>query len=517
LINKLLINSVRNNIRVKVSLLIIFLIGLSIRFFYFPNELPLILDGLDNFTYATAINYYGYLPIEWTPINNGWPIFLSFWFSVIKLDNSFEYMELQRTISIVLSSLIMIPVYFLCKKYFDEKIALVGVALIAFDPRMVLNSLLGITDSLFILLGITSLVLFLKYERKIMLLSFILASCATIVRAEGLFLFFTLTVLFFIKYKLSKEILKTYLPCVVIFMLILVPIIDYRIDVAGYDGIFQRGALGATQIIAMTSSDGNSEIIEGLSLFVKYLGWILIPNFLIFLPFGVILFFKNRKKETNFIIIFVVICSIPILYAYLRQAQDTRYLYPLFPIFSLVSLFAVKKYLTKFSRKDLILFLMIIGILISSISFYEYKKIDYEKEKEFNEIIKQIPRDLDGINYHPTQTRYIGSSEIPIEWPFVFYDELRKTSVVHTKNYETLENFIFNSREDLTHIIVDNNLELPKFLQEVYHNEKKFKYLDKIFDSKDLGFKHQLKLFKINYNQFDLILEKNLIQQKNEN
>jgi len=184
LINKLLINSVRNNIRVKVSLLIIFLIGLSIRFFYFPNELPLILDGLDNFTYATAINYYGYLPIEWTPINNGWPIFLSFWFSVIKLDNSFEYMELQRTISIVLSSLIMIPVYFLCKKYFDEKIALVGVALIAFDPRMVLNSLLGITDSLFILLGITSLVLFLKYERKIMLLSFILASCATIVRAE---------------------------------------------------------------------------------------------------------------------------------------------------------------------------------------------------------------------------------------------------------------------------------------------------------------------------------------------
>ena len=278
MINKLLINSVRNNIGTKISLLIIFLIGLSIRFFYFPNDLPLILDGLDNFTYATAINYYGHLPIEWTPINNGWPIFLSFWFSIINLDNTLEYMELQRTISIILSSLIMIPVYFLCKKYFDEKIALVGVALIAFDPRIILNSLLGITDSLFILLGITSLVLFLKYERKVMLLSFILASCATIVRAEGLFLFFTLTILFFIKYKISKEILKTYLPCVVIFMLILVPIIDYRIDVAGYDGIFQRGALGATQIIAMTSSDGNSEIIEGLSLFVKYLGWILIPN-----------------------------------------------------------------------------------------------------------------------------------------------------------------------------------------------------------------------------------------------
>jgi hypothetical protein len=350
-----------------------------------------------------------------------------------------------------------------------------------------------------------------------MLISFILASCATIVRAEGLFLFFTLTVLFFIKYKISKEILKTYVPCLIIFILILIPIIDYRIDVAGYDGIFQRGAIGATQIITMTSGDDNSEIIDGLLLFIKYLGWILIPNFLIFLPFGVILFLKNKKKETNFIIIFVVICSLPILYAYLRQAQDTRYLYPLFPIFSLISLYAVKKYLTKFTRKDFILFLMISGILISSISFYEYKKIDYEKEREFNEIAKKIPRDIDGVNYHPTETRYIGSSEIPNEWPFVYYDELRKTSVVPTENYTTLENFIFYSKDNLTHLLVDENIELPKFLQEVYHNEKEFKYLDKIFDSKDLGFKHHLKLFKINYNEFDLEVQRNSMQQKIEN
>ena len=129
--------------------------------------------------------------MEWTPVNNGWSIFLSFWFSIINLENTFQYMQLQKIISVILSSLITIPVYFLCKKYFDEKVALVGAALIAFDPRMILNSMLGITDPLFILLGISSLVLFLKYERKLMLISFILASCATIVRAEGLFLFFT--------------------------------------------------------------------------------------------------------------------------------------------------------------------------------------------------------------------------------------------------------------------------------------------------------------------------------------
>jgi hypothetical protein len=502
----LLINLISNNVRLKISFLIIFLVGISIRFFYFPNDLPLIIDGFDNFTYATAINYYGYLPVEWTPINNGWPIFLSFWFSIINLENTLEYMQLQRIISIILSSLITIPVYFLCKKYFDEKIALVGAALIAFDPRMILNSMLGITDPLFILLAISSLVLFLKYERKLMLISFILASCATIVRAEGLFLFFTLTILFFIKYKISKEILKTYIPCLVIFMLILIPIMDYRIEVAGYDGIFQRGAIGTSQIISMVNENqnGNSEIVDGLSLFIKYLGWILIPNFLIFLPFGVILFFKNRKKETNFIIIFVIVCSIPILYAYLRQAQDTRYLYALFPIFSLISLYAVKSYLTKFTRKDLILFLIIIGILISSISFYEYKKIDYEKERELNEIAENIPITIGGLNYHPTVTQYIGPSEIKEEWPFVFYDETRKIKTIEINNHNNLDDFISDNKNELTHLIVDNNSDLPYFLKEIFHNEEKFGYLNKIFDSKEMNYNFEIKIFEINFEKFNL-------------
>ena len=498
------ISIITNSPKITFSFLTIFFIGLGIRIYYFPFDLPLIMDGLDNFTYATAINYYGHLPVEWTPINNGWPIFLSFWFSIINLENTLQYMQLQRVISIIISSLIMIPVYFLCKKYFDEKIALVGVALIAFDPRMILNSLLGITDSLFILLGITSLVLFLKYERKIMLISFILASCATIVRAEGLFLFITLTILFFIKYKISKEILKTYIPCLIIFMLILIPIIDYRIDVAGYDGIFQRGALGATQIISMTDSDDNSEIIDGLSLFAKYLGWIMIPNFLIFLPFGVILFFKHRKKETNFIIIFVVICSIPILYAYLRQAQDTRYLYALFPIFSLISLYSVKSYLEKFKRKDLIIFLMIAGILTSSIIFYEYKKIDYEKERELNEFAKSIPIVIGGLNYHPTVTQYIGPSEVKEEWPFVFYDETRKIETVQTNNYNNLSDFISNNKNKLTHLIIDDNSNLPDFLNEIYHNEEKFKYLNKIYDSKSMNYNFEIKIFEIDFEKFNL-------------
>ena len=490
--------------RIKISFLIIFLTGLSIRFFYFPFELPLIIDGMDNFTYATAINYYGHLPTEWTPINNGWPIFVSFWFSIINLDNTLQYMQLQRIISIVLSSLITIPVYFLCRKYFDEKIALVGAALFAFDPRIILNSLLGITEPLFILLGITSLVFFLKYDRKLMVISFILASCCTIVRSEGIFLFFTLTILFFIKYKISREIIKTYFPCVVIFMLILIPIIDYRIEVTGYDGIFQRATLGAGQIMSIENEGENSKILGGVELFIKYLGWVMVPNFLLFLPLGIILFFKNRTKDTNFIIVFSIVSSIPIFYAYIVQAQDTRYLYFLFPIFSLISLYSVRSYVSKITRKNTILGIMIVGMLIGSIIFYDV-------EREQNEISKIISKNIFGVNFHPSQTQYIRANELPSTWPFLFNDNSHRINMISTVNDNNLEEFIENSRGDLTHIIVDKHVKLPRFLQEVYHNEEKFEYLDKVFDSKNSGFKHHLKLFEINYEKFDSVINKNII------
>lgn len=503
--NKLMSVKIVSQTKIKISLLVIFSVSIGIRLFYFPSGLPLTIDGMDNFTYATAINYYGHLPIGWTPPNNGWPIFVSFWFSIISLENTHQYMDLQRIISIILSSLIVIPVYLLCRKFFDEKLALVGAVLFSFDPRIISNSSLGITEPLFILLGISALVIFLRYGRKAIILSFILISFCTIVRSEGIFLFVTLTILFFIKYKLSKEILRTYMPCVAVFFLILTPIMSYRVEVTGYDGIFQRASGETIRIISNSDQRGTSEIIDGLVLFVKYFGWVMIPNFVVFVPFGLIQFFRKRTKETNFIIIFLIVSSLPILYAYIVQAQDTRYFYFLYPIFCLISLFAAESYLSKLPRKNIILSLMIIGILLSSVGFYEYKKIDYEKERELNEIAKIVSKTVSGLNFHPSETRYIRAAEIPNEWPFVFPDEMYKIKTVPTTNYQTMKSFILDSKTSLSHIIVDDNPAQPEFLRDVYYNEKKYEYLNKVFDSRDYGFKHQIKLFKIDFQKLDSI------------
>lgn len=496
-------NLVSTNVKIKISLLAIFSVGLGIRFFYFPFGLPLIIDGMDNFTYATAINYYGHLPTEWTPANNGWPIFLSFWFSIINLENTHQYMDLQRIVSIILSSLIVVPVFFLCKRFFDEKLALVGAALFTFDPRIILNSILGITEPLFILLAASSLVLFLKYSRTWIIISFILASLCTIVRSEGIFLFFILTILVFIKFRFSKELLKTYLPSIAIFFLILTPMMIYRIDVTGSDAIFLRASGESVRILSNSSNDSNDNIISGFELFTKYLGWVMIPNFIIFVPFGIVQYFRKRTKETNFIIIFLIVSSLPILYAYIVQAHDTRYLYTLYPIFCLISLFAVKSYISKIPRKNLILSLIIIGILVGSVSFYEYKKTDYQDERELNEIAKTVTKIASGLNYHPAETRYMRAAELPDKWPFVFRDDMFKIKSVPTSSYENLKDFISDNRNDLTHLVVDDNPNLPKFLLNVYYDEKKFPYLNKVLDSKDQGYNHHVKLFKIDFQKFD--------------
>ena len=45
--------------------------------------------------------------------NNGWPLFVSVFFNVLNSDNVLDYMNLQRTISVILSGITVIPIYFI--------------------------------------------------------------------------------------------------------------------------------------------------------------------------------------------------------------------------------------------------------------------------------------------------------------------------------------------------------------------------------------------------------------------
>ena len=149
------INSLKTSIKFtqySLFLLLIIFTGLITRFYFFPFEVPITSDALNYFWFSSDIYQIGKLPSDWSLGNNGWPIILSAVFFITDSKDVLSLMETQKIFSVLISISTVIPVYFLCKKFVQRKFALIGATIIAFDPRLMVNSFLGITESLFVFL-----------------------------------------------------------------------------------------------------------------------------------------------------------------------------------------------------------------------------------------------------------------------------------------------------------------------------------------------------------------------------
>ena len=491
------------------SIIIISVIALFFRFYFFPIDVPLNSDALTYFWYSYEISQIGELPKNWTPINNGWPIFVSIFFNIFDSKDIFMLMQIQRFLSVLISITIIIPTYFLCKKFVARKFALIGVSLVAFDPRLIINSFLGTTDPLYLLLITTSLTLFLFTNKKIVYVSFVLASLAAIVRGEAIVFFLVLSTIFLIRYRKEKhKVIFQYIILLTIAILIILPFSLYRIEVTGVDGIFMRSLEGGNNLISNLTSneDSMNNNSVGLELFLKYLIWILIPNFIIFVPFGLFLIFKNLNFKKITIILSLIIMSLPALYAYSFPVLDTRYLYVLFPMFSVLAVLSIERIVGKLSKQNMIIIVIISAILLSSVLFYDYKKIDYEHEKESFEIMNNISNMINNVNSLNPITSYFATSQTIKQWPHIYSEIEFEQIIIPTTNYDSLNEYITDSKDkNLTHIITDNQKGRPGFLVDIFDNENNYTYLEKIYDSKTDGFSYHVKVFKINYELFDIL------------
>lgn len=492
----------RNNI---FFLIVIGTVSFLIRMYYFPFEVPLNFDALSYFWYSSDIYQIGGLPNEWLPNNTGWPIFVSFFFIIFNSNDVLMLMQIQRLLSVIISVLAIIPIYFLCKRFVEPKFAIVGASFIAFDPRLMINSFLGVTDPLYFLLITTSLALFLYSRKEFVYLSFVFASLSVLVRAEGLTVFLVLSIMFFIRYRNENyKVFLRYLTVLGIFILVVLPLTLYQIDLSGHETIFSTSVHGGRVLVSSFGENvTESNLVNGLEIFIKFLGWITLPNFFIFMPLGIFLLFRKRNFEKITIILSMVIMSIPAFYAYTIPAADTRYLYVLFPMFAVLSVLAIEKMAEKWKKSNILIIIIILGIIISSVIFYDYKKIDYEHEKESFEIMNKISTMVNGTNILYPESSYFNSIQTIKQWPTKYTEMNFELKTVSTDNYFSLEEFIINSKsKNLSHIIIDNKEERKVFLREIFVNESKYPYLKKIFDSKEGGFNYHVKVFEIDYGSF---------------
>ena len=104
-------------------------------------------------------------------------------------------------------------------------------------------------------------------------------------------------------------------------------------------------------------------------------------------------------------------------------------------------------------------------------------------------------------SYYPEDS-YIIPAELPEKWPTLSSSIDFKTVIIPTEGFDSLTEYLKSSQKmGLTHLVLDGQKGRPLFLNDVFHNEEKYPYLIKVFDSLDHGYKYHVKIYKIEYNK----------------
>ena len=499
---------------IVVVLGIISIIGVIVRIIFVEFEAPLTLDSTGYFWYAIDTSVSGKFPTidcGWrcTFPNTGWSTFLSILFTIFHSENYIDYMNIQRFSSVIFSVITVFPIFFLCNNFFPKRYALIGTIFFVFNPRIIENSIMGITDSMYIFFFTMMILTFFKYGKKYPFLSFGLIGLLSIVRFEGLILFVPISILYFYKFRVNKRTLKKYFFAVLIFLMILIPWGMMKNEISGSDGLLSNVLGGPIYYDSVVKENNGSEevmrsfISTGLNYTFRYLILSTLPLLTFLVPLGIYIMI-SKKEYSNFLILLLISITlcIPAFYAYSRSFQETRYLLPLIPIFCLISCYYIRNITDKIQYKKLFLVSISIFIIFSSIIFIQFKNSDDVNQVEAYKITQKISEMTNVITYysqsgHLDNMRILKSEEFPI---------LRKNlpppfTMLYPDNYNSLEQYIIENREDgLEYIIVDKGDWRSKFLDDLFLNEEKYPYLTKVFDSLESGYKnYHVKIFKINF------------------
>ena len=535
------INSKKNII---LYLVLILTLGLSLRFYYLPYDVPIVTDGFYSFVYAAKTVFEGNLPVGYGTTNSGWANFLALFFSLSDTSDPFYLMQIQRSLSVILSSLTIIPAFFIFRKFVNIRWALFGCLLLIIEPRLLMSSLEGLNYQLFFLLFVLVIALFLTKTKLTLFLSFGCIACATLVRYEGLLLLIPLSTMYFLKFKDKKSVVK-FLGMIFIVIIILAPISVLRIQATenlcyetsfgvrcGSDGfthdilVGQRflshtlnAALGQevseTAIYLLNENNEKTDnyavlfvnkIIVSFSALLKFIGLALIPYFAFFVLYNIILRIKNKKSikldwDKKMIVFTASIMFLPALYAYMRGIEEIRYVLIIIPLVCILSISWTNSISEKISKNLGVIIILMVLVLISSIIFIEFEKRDSIHDRE-SFLISQKIVELTNMTNSFHQSGYVKTAVLSSSWP-VLPEASQNGKPIHvfqkvsTNDYDDLAEFIIDSRKyDLRYLVVDEDNELFAALR---INPTVYPYLIKIFDSDEVGYKNHFMIYEIDY------------------
>ena len=534
------INSKKNII---LYLVLILTFGLGLRLYYFPHDIPIVTDGFFSFVYAVKTVFDGSLPVGYTTTNTGWSNFLSLFFVFSDTSDPLHLMNTQRTLSIILSTITIIPAFFIFRRFVDTRWALFGSFLLAVEPRLLIISLEGINYSLFFFLFVLTITFFLKKTNFWLFLSFVCIACSTLVRSEGLLLVIPLSIMYFIRFRDKKSIFR-FLGMIFVFAIIILSVGILRIQATesicnesffgmtcGQDG-FSSHFFGGSSVLQKYiisgeripddryigddflretyNKPGENYVVqaanESFSRLAKFLGLALIPYFGFFVLFNVISRIKNWKNfglnfDSKVILSCIGIILLPALFAYLRGIDEIRYVLVALLLFCIISISWNKSISKKISKNWGVIIILMVLVLTSSIIFIEFEKRDSIHDRE-SFLVSQKIVELTNVTNTFHQSGYVKTAVLSSNWP-VLPEAGQNGKLVNvfqkipTKNYHDLEEFIIDSEKyGLKYLVIDEDNEL---FDDLRINPVKYPYLVKKFDSGDFDYTNQFSIYEINY------------------
>ena len=487
-------------------LIIITITGFVIRINYLPDNIPLTLDALRYFLLGMDVSILGNLPEGYDKTNIGWPVFLAVIFQFVRYEYFLDYMTLQKMCSVIFSTLTLIPMYFFIKRFFRPHLAIIGCTFFIFSPYIIENSILGITDSFFIFLIVSFFSLFFSNQKRNVVFSFFILGLSSIVRYESLLLIIPTTIIFLHRFR-EENNYKFYSYGLFLFLLAIIPVAIWKIQMGIPDGIVSHLWSGANAVINENSVNSFTEdrfdFIRGMLYLPKFIGMSLLPLCFIFVPYALFSILKKEKNDLGYLILMGSFSLLPALYAYSRGFEDIRYVFVVFPIMIIFALILIEKIIERSKKRNFVTFLFILLIIVSSIAYVDFRQIDYEREKQVLEIAEFVSR-LDGkSNAYGSESYYVEVMDLEKEiFPILSKDIDFKSKIVLLQGKTIEEKIEDAKKQGLSYLVVTSNSSDDVFL-EVYNNEKKYEYLEKILDSRENEFRFEVKIFKINFDRFE--------------
>ena len=288
-----------------------------------------------------------------------------------------------------------------------------------------------------------------------------------------------------------------------------------RSEEIGHDGLTERISMGMNHVND-AGNDNQFGIIsiftDGLVNMLKFLAWSQIPYLIFFVPIGIILMVKKINKFEISLILIGIFALLPTIYAY-SFASDSRWIFPAYPIFCILSAISIKYFLQKTTKPKNFMIVIFSIIIVSSIVFLDWKDIDKEHELEIYNLSLEIQNRASGVNMFFPEASYLNVAVLSKidNFPIPSNEYLEKAvKRIWYNESNSIEEVIINGKEKgLTHLVIDNNINRPQFITDVLINEENFPYLIKEFDSLENNYKYELKIYKIDFEKFDLINNKN--------